>query len=111
MGPQRVLQAALAVAALASPAAAAPRIHPRITLHERLAIIDLGDPGGSSRQSASDIARRLQTAIVAAGFDPVLGDGVEDALAGRTTDRDEVGLAAALAGAERAYGALACSDV
>jgi hypothetical protein len=75
-------------------------------------VIDLGpdpgpDPGGQGR---GDIARQLQATIAAAGFSPVIGDGVEDALAGRDVDRDAVSLATALGTAERAFGALACSD-
>jgi hypothetical protein len=71
--------------------------------HERIAVIDLGGD--------ADAARRLQTAIVAAGFSPVVGDGVEDALVGRDAETDAVALAAELAAAERAFGALACTDV
>lgn len=110
MGPQRVLQAAVAVAlaaiapaAAAAPDAAAPA-GPRN--RERIAVIDLGGgPGGST-----DAPQPLQTAIVAAGFAPVIGDGVEDALAGRDTERDATALAAAMATAEHAFGALACME-
>jgi hypothetical protein len=90
----------------AAPAAAAPRAQ-RASLHERIAVIDLG---GATRPGV-DIPRQLATAIVAAGFDPVIGDGVEDALAGRDQERDEVTLAAAMATAARSFGALACGDV
>jgi hypothetical protein len=48
---------------------------------------------------------------VAAGLEPVIGEGVEDALAGRDVDRDAAPLAAALATAQRAFGELACADV
>jgi hypothetical protein len=82
--------------------AAAPR------LHERVAVIDLG-PGAS--KGFADIQHKLQAAIIAAGFDPVIGDGVEDALAGRDVDRDTVELDAAIAAAQRAFGELRCSDV
>jgi hypothetical protein len=76
---------------------------------ERVAVIDLGAPGSSS--GVDDVGHKLQVAIVAAGFDPVIGDGVEDALAGRDVERDAVELAAALAAAQRAFGALSCGDV
>ena len=74
---------------------------------ERIAVIDLG---GASR-GAGDATRQLEAAITAAGYAPVIGDGVEDALAGRDTERDAVELAAAIATAERAFGALACGEV
>jgi len=108
MGAERVLQAIAVVASLAANAAvgaAAPR------LHERVAVIDLGDPGAATVGDASDVQRQLATAVVAAGLDPVIGDGVEDALAGKDVDRDAVELAAAIASAQRAFGALKCSDV
>jgi len=73
-------------------------------------VIDLGagsDPG----HGVADVQRALEAAIVAAGLEPVIGDGVEDALAGRDVDRDTVQLAAAIAAAQRAFGALACADV
>jgi hypothetical protein len=113
MGPQRVLQAAVAVAlaaiapsAAAGPEAAAPGPRSR----ERIAVIDLGGgPGGPGRGS-TDAPQPLQAAIVAAGFAPVIGDGVEDALAGRDTERDATALAAAMATAEHAFGALACPE-
>ena len=72
-------------------------------------MIDLGGGLGPGR-GFTDVARQLQTAIVAAGFAPVIGDGVEDALAGRDTERDAAALAAAMAAAEHAFGALACQD-
>jgi hypothetical protein len=93
---------------------------------ERVALIDLGpdlgpgrDPGHSTGHSSGpwldhgsvDVPQALEAAIVAAGLDPVKGDGVEDALAGRDVDRDSIQLAAALAAAQRAFGELACSDV
>jgi hypothetical protein len=84
--------------------AAAPRVH------ERIAVIDLGAGSGASKGFA-DVQHKLQAAIVAAGLDPVIGDGVEDALAGRDIDRDTVELDAALAAAQRAFGELRCSDV
>jgi hypothetical protein len=93
-------------------------------VHERVAVIDLG--GGASPQTGmagmagmdrspapgtADVQRALEAAIVAAGLDPVIGDGVEDALAGRDVDRDAVQLAAAIATAQRAFGELHCGDV
>jgi hypothetical protein len=79
-------------------------------MHERIAVIDLGAGTGTGHGFA-DVQRTLEAAIVAAGLDPVIGDGVEDALAGRDVDRDTVELAAAIAAAQDAFGKLACSDV
>ncbi len=76
-------------------AAAAPR--------ERVAVIDLGPGDGSVRQ-------KLAAAIVAGGLEPVIGDGVEDALAGINSDRDSIALAAAMAEAKETFGALACPE-
>jgi hypothetical protein len=104
MGPQRVLQAAVAIAIATGPAGAAPA-PPAPAGHERIALIDLGPDSGADR------SRPLLAAIAAAGFDPVIGDDVEDALAGRDLERDVPTLAAAIAAAERAFGALACGDV
>ena len=69
-------------------------------------MIDLG-PAADSADRASARAK-LAAAVVAAGLEPVLGDGVEDALAGVVADRDALALAAALAEAQRAFGALEC---
>lgn len=67
-------------------------------------MIDLGpDDGGAARQ-------QLGAAVVAGGLEPVLGDGVEEALAGIDIDRDRVRLAAAMADAQSRFGALACPD-
>jgi hypothetical protein len=117
MGPQRILQAAVAVAlaalaALAPTAAAAPEAPAPAGPHsrERIAVIDLGGGPGGPGRGFLDVLQQLQTAIVAAGFSPVIGDGVEDALAGRDTDRDATALAAEMATAEHAFGALACSE-
>ncbi len=99
MGVERVLQAAArlivaSVVALATtPAFAAPR--------ERVAVIDLGPDDPAIRQ-------KLAAAIVAGGLEPVLGDGIEDALGGRSSDPDALKLAVALAEAQRAFGALDC---
>ncbi|HEX2688255.1 MAG TPA: PEGA domain-containing protein [Kofleriaceae bacterium] len=87
-------------------------------MHERVAVIDLGSglapqPGAGpwATSGSEGVQSMLQAAIVAAGLDPVIGDGVEDALAGRDVDRDTVQLAAAIAAAQRAFGNLTCSDV
>ena len=115
MGHQRVLQAVAVIAAAATAASASPR--------ERVAVIDLGSglgsglgpgPGpadSSGKAGFTDVPQQLAAAIVAAGFSPVIGDGIEDALAGRDVDRDAVQLAAALATAQRAFGELACARV
>ncbi len=66
-------------------------------------MIDLGPPNEPARQ-------KLGAAIVAGGFEPVIGDGVDDALAGINVDRDGVVLAAALAEAKDKFGALACPE-
>jgi hypothetical protein len=120
MGPQRVLQAVVVVASVAiartPPVAAAPRSH------ERIAVIDLGaglgagldagpDTGPRAGVTRADVPHALRAAIAAAGLDPVIGDGVEDALAGHDVDRDTIQLAAALAAAQRAFGELRCGDV
>ena len=99
MGAQQVLRSAavaLIPALLGGIAAAAPS-----RLHERVAVIDLGPDDAAIR-------KQLATAVVAAGLDPVIGEGVEDALAGHAAELDAVGFAAALAEAQRAFGALDC---
>lgn len=68
---------------------------------ERVAVIDLGPPDPLVRA-------QLVAKIVTAGFEPVQGDGLEDALAGEGGDGDAVLLAAAMAEAQRAFGALDC---
>jgi hypothetical protein len=100
MGPQRILQAAAVATALIAHAAVARAEAP--VRRERVAVIDLGpspDPA---------VRRQLLAGVVAAGFEPVIGDGVEDALAGEVADQDALELAAALAEAQRAFGALDC---
>ncbi|NVB81020.1 MAG: hypothetical protein HOV81_21670 [Kofleriaceae bacterium] len=68
-----------------------------------MAVIDLGPAdNGVARQ-------KLNAAIVKGGLQPVLGDGVEDALAGVDIDRDRVHLAAAMADAQAKFGALDCT--
>lgn len=111
MGSQQVLRAAgLVVLLTATAATAAPR------LGDRVAVIDLGGPSTSGRLRAGlgpadESARRaLGAAIVAAGLDPLIGDGVEDALAGANPDRDSLALAAAMADAQTKFGALACKE-
>ncbi|MBA2538635.1 MAG: hypothetical protein H0V17_03295 [Deltaproteobacteria bacterium] len=96
MGPQRILQAAsLVVAAAVGIAGADTR--------ERVAIIDLGPDAADSK-----VRRTLASKVTSAGLDAVHGDGLEDALAGERGDTDGVQLAAALAQAQRAFGALDC---
>nr|MBA3818124.1 hypothetical protein [Deltaproteobacteria bacterium] len=71
---------------------------------ERIAVIDLGpDAAGGA------VRKQLAATVVAAGFDLVIGDGLEDALAGQNIDRDAVELAAAVGEAQRAFGALDCT--
>lgn len=102
MGPEPVLQAArwlafVAVAASVGAAHAKPR--------ERVAVIDLGpDDQGAARQ-------RLAATVVAGGLEAVVGEGIEDALAGRDAERDATTLASAMAEAQRAFGALDCKTV
>ena len=95
MGPQRILQAAGLILLLCGVASAAPRT-------ERVAVIDLGP-------ASADVRKDLLGAIVKAGFEAVVGGGVEDALAGINVDKDAVAAAAALAEAQRAFGALDCA--
>jgi len=80
--------------------------------HERIAVIDLGPAPAAG---AVDVARELRAAVASAGFTPVLDDGLhgglDDALAGRSTEQDALSLAAAMASAAQAFGALACAEV
>jgi len=71
------------------------------TPRERVAVIDLGPDDPAIRQ-------QLAAAIVAGGLDPVIGDGIEDALGGRSTEPDALQLAVAIGEAQRAFGALDC---
>jgi hypothetical protein len=66
-------------------------------------VIDLGPADEAVRQ-------KLAAAAHARGLEPVLGDGVEDALAGINSDRDSLALAAAMVEAKEKFGALACAD-
>lgn len=95
MGVERVLQAAGWLTLLVALAVAAP------SRRERIAIIDLGPPDPQARQ-------KLAAAAVDGGLDPLLSDGIADALAGESHDPDAAQLRAALADAQRAYGALDC---
>ncbi len=101
MGPQRVLQAVAVASALIAFAAAARAAPGDQGRRERVAVIDLGP-------DAPDVRARLAAAVVAAGLEPVIGDGVEDALAGVAADQDSLELAVALGEAQRAFGALDC---
>ncbi|MEJ7598317.1 MAG: hypothetical protein WKG01_10440 [Kofleriaceae bacterium] len=103
MGPERVLQAARAVALLALVASAgAARADDKLRTRERIGVIDLGPTDTGS------VRKQLAEAVVTAGFEVVNGDGLEDALAGADVDKDAVQLASALAEAQRAFGALDC---
>lgn len=95
-----VLVGFLALALGTIAAEAAPR--PSKT-RERVAVIDLGPADGGT------IRARLAAAVIAAGLEAVVGDGMEDALAGEAADKDAVRLAAAMAEAQRAFGALDCA--
>jgi len=103
MGVERVLQGAArrlipSIVLLGAIAAdAAPKTR------ERVAVIDLGPADGGP------IRARLAGVLIGAGLEAVVGDGVEDALAGEAADKDAVQLAAALAEAQRAFGALDCA--
>src|SRR5438105_607490 len=101
MGAQSILPAVLVVAA--STAAFAGGWKAARGTHERVAVIDLGPSDPATRQE-------LAQAVVAAGLEPVIGDGVDDALAGESIDRDAALLAAALDDAHRAFGEQHCSD-
>lgn len=104
MGAQRVLQAAglIGFGALLSGVASAAPTTKASARGERIAVVDLGPANIDAR-------RDLLSSIVAAGFDPVVGNGIEDALAGVNVDKDAVELAAAIAEAQRAFGALDCA--
>lgn len=104
MGPQQVLRAAAAVAALcaASVASATPQL-PTTHLREKVAVVDLGPAAqGDGPRKA------LLQAVVTAGLEPVVGDGVDDALAGATLDPDAIALTSAMQRAQQAFGALDC---
>lgn len=98
--------------ALAAAASAAPAVRGQ---RERIAVIDLGPgergpgaQGPGERGPGANARTQLAAAAVAAGLEPVMGDGLEDALGGVVAERDALALAAALAEAQRAFGALDC---
>jgi hypothetical protein len=107
MGAQRILQAVAVASALIGYTAAAAETRPEARPgRERVAVIDLG-PSPDTAASAR-IRAKLAAGLVAAGLEPVIGDGVEDALAGVVADKDALELAAAIGEAQRAFGALEC---
>jgi len=69
-------------------------------------VIDLGPRDAND----ANVRRQLSGAIVAGKLEPVIGDGVEDALAGVNGDRDGTLLATALVEAQQKFGALACKE-
>ena len=70
---------------------------------DRIAVIDVGPTDGG-------IARReIANAIVKGGLSPLIGDGIDDALAGEDLTPDAARLAAAMAEAQRAFGQLDCA--
>lgn len=106
MGVERVLQAAhgrLIAAGIAClvavPASAAPGV---TKTRERVAVFDLG-PADSGA-----IRRKLAGTVVAGGLEPVIGDGIEDALAGQSMETDGLQLEMMIGEAQRAFGALDC---
>src|SRR5690349_7973075 len=102
MGPQQVLRAAALLLVIGGTAAARGG--------ERVAVIDLGSENEAQPGPREGARQQLAAAIVAGGLEPVIGDGVEDALAGINLDRDVLTLAAALAEAKDKFGALACPE-
>jgi len=68
-------------------------------------VIDLGPADDGAAR------RKIGTALVAAGLDPILGEGLDDALAGLPSYRDDPTLAVAMADAKRAFGDLQCNAV
>src|SRR5262245_52228583 len=108
MGAERVLQAArflrraryAATVAIAVGAAGSAHADAGKT-RERSAVIDLGPADDGA------IRRRLASAVVTGGLEPVLGGGIEDALAGQAGAKDDTALAATLAEAQRAFTAAA----
>lgn len=97
MGAQRVLQAAGLILLLGVAQAAPANAFAR---GERIAVVDLGPDDAA--------AQTVRAQIVASGFEAVIGDGIEDALAGRSADKDTLDLATAIAEAQTAFGALDC---
>ncbi len=71
---------------------------------DRVAVIDVGPTDGG-------VARRtLAGAIVNGGLSPLIGDGIDDALAGEDITPDAARLSAAMAEAGRAFGQLDCAQ-
>src|SRR5512143_4138784 len=108
MGPQQVLRAAALLVLVGVSSAHAggwsAKAKPS-SLTEHVAIIDLG-PNAED----GSVRGKLASAVIDRGLQPVIGDGVDDALAGIDVDRDGVELAAAMADAAGKFGALQCKD-
>lgn len=68
---------------------------------ERVAIVDLGP-------SDEAVRPQLSAALIAAGLEPVSGEGVDEALGGTMIDRDTGALATAIATAQVSFGKLDC---
>jgi hypothetical protein len=98
---------AVLLAAASASAAADPAPDPAAPRRDRVAIIDLGADGAGAGADAR-VRAQLAALVEAAGLAPVIGDGVEHALAGVAAERDAVELAAAIGSAQRAFGALDC---
>jgi hypothetical protein len=102
MGAQQVLRTAACALLIAGPAFAGGgwgRTAPR--LHEPVAVIDLGPPDEPAHRAV------LQAALDA-GLDPLIADGLDDALSGVAVDKDGIALAAAMQDAEHTFGRLDC---
>ncbi|CAN5769340.1 hypothetical protein BH11MYX2_BH11MYX2_39610 [soil metagenome] len=97
MGVERVLQAAVAVVVVGAVVA------PSIARAEDVAIIDVGPTDGGEART------RIAAALTGAGLAPLVGNGVDDALAGVDVTPDAQQLATAMARAQRAFGALDCA--
>src|SRR5260221_13121653 len=95
MGAQQILRATACSALIAGAASAAPHAPAGSAAKERAAVIDLGP-------QSPEIRRTLHTAVADAGFEPVIGDGIDTALPRPHADRDAIGLAPAMADAQRA---------
>lgn len=65
-------------------------------------MIDLGPVDGGA------IRGRIAGVVIGAGLEAIVADGMAEALAGEAADKDAVQLAAAMAEAQRAFGALDC---
>jgi hypothetical protein len=102
MGAQQILRAATTLAVIAAGSAhAAPR-HRASGAHEPVAIIDLGPADGGAARG------KLGAALVAAGMQPLIDDGIDDALAGISRDTDEQSIAIEVSQAKQAFGELDC---